>query len=198
MKASDVMTSPAVTVSPYAKIKVAARMLTRERISGMPVVDADGAVIGLVTEADLLRLETPPPTAAVSALPERYERAPSIVAHVMTPSPITVSEDDDVAYIAELMLRRNFRRLPVVRGRRVVGIVSRRDVVRLLGADDDIIAAGVRRALDDHRDRELAYAVTVRDGVAVLKGQGDLESVRIARTLARAVPGVLDVRIDSH
>lgn len=198
MKARDVMTSPAVTVSPYATIKEAARILTERRISGLPVVDAEGAVVGLVSEADLLRLEATPNMATASALPQRYERAPSIVAHVMTPSPISVSEDADVGYVADLLLRRNYRRVPVVSGRRVVGVVSRRDIVRLLASDDSFIADRVRGALDEHRGRRLAYGVSVREGVVVLRGEGDLESLRTARSLARSVPGVLDVRVTSN
>jgi CBS domain-containing protein len=198
MNARDVMTRPAVTVSPYTTIKEAARILTELGISGLPVVDTDGALIGLVSESDLLRLEATPAMAPTSALPQRYERPPSIVAHVMTPSPISVSEDDDIGRIADLLLRRNYRRVPVVRGRRVVGIVSRRDIVRLLASDDDLIADFVRRALREHQDRKLTYAVTVREGVVELSGGGDLESVRVARSVARRVPGVLDVRVASN
>jgi CBS domain-containing protein len=198
MQARDVMTSPAVTVSPYATIKEAARLLIEHRVSGLPVVDTDGALIGLVSEADLLRLEATPAVVGASALPQRYERPPSIVAHVMTPGPISVSEDADIGSIADLLLRRNYRRVPVVRDRRVVGVVSRRDIVRLLASDDDFIAGCVRRALDEHRGGTLAYGVSVREGVVVLRGEGDLESVREARSLARSVPGVLDVRISSN
>ena len=199
MKARDVMTSPVIAVGPQATIKEAARLLADHRISGLPVVDRDGDLVGIVTEADLIRLEsTPESPRRTSALPLRYGRPPSLVAHVMTPDPVVVSEEADIGHIADLLLRTGFRRVPVVRGRRVVGVVSRHDLVRLLATDDDLIAAGVRRLLREHGGRVVAYGVKVQDGIVELRGEGDQATMRTARALARRVAGVLDVRVATH
>ena len=186
------MTAPAISVPPEATIKQAARLLADHRISGLPVVDGAGILVGVVTEADLIRLES---TAGSPAAPPRPGRSPALVAEVMTPDPVVVAEDTDIGHVADLLLRTGFRRVPVVRGRRVVGVVSRHDLVRLLATDDDLIAAGVRRLLREHGGRVLAYGVRVQDGVVELRGEGDQASRRMARALARRVAGVLDVRV---
>ena len=198
MKARDVMTSPPITVTPHMTIKAAARLLTDRRISGLPVVDREAELVGILSEADLLRLEASPGGPGISPLPPRYHRAPSLVAHVMTPNPVSIVEEADLVHVADLLLRTGFRRLPVVRGRRVVGVVSRHDLVRLLATDDDLIAAGVRRLLREHGGRLVTYGVKVTDGVVELRGESDQASMRLARALAREVAGVLDVRVATH
>ena len=114
MKVSEIMTTRVVTVTPDTPVPVIASLLRDNRISGVPVTDADGAVLGLVSEYDLLAREG------------------ETAAEVMTGSVITVTEDTDVDDVRHLLVERRIRRVPVVSGQRLAGIVSRSDVVALL------------------------------------------------------------------
>ena len=120
MKVKEIMTTRVVTVSADTPVPVIAGLLRDNRISGIPVTDADGAVIGLVSEYDLLTREG------------------KTAAEVMTSSVISVSEDTDVDDVRHLLVERGIRRVPVMgeRGRGggwgLAGIVSRGDVVALL------------------------------------------------------------------
>ncbi len=114
MKVREIMTTRVVTVAPDTPVPVIAGLLRDNRISGVPVTDADGAVIGLVSEHDLLAREG------------------ETAAEVMTPSVITVTEDTDVDDVRHLLVERRIRRVPVISGLRLAGSVSRGDVVALL------------------------------------------------------------------
>lgn len=115
MKVKEIMTARVVTVAPGTPVPVIAGLLRDNRISGVPVVDADGAVVGLVSEYDLLAREG------------------DTAAAVMTAAVITVTEDTDVEDVRHLLVERRIRRVPVLSGgQRLAGIVSRGDVVALL------------------------------------------------------------------
>lgn len=195
MKAKEAMTSPAITVTPETHCKHAAGLLVRHRISALPVVDADGRLVGLVSEADLLQLETTPdPRSQAMPLPPRSEPLPRRVDEVMTPEVYTVEADTDLGLVAQRMLEANVKRFPVMRGEQVVGIISRHDLVRVIARTDYDVEAGVKRALTEEGLRLTSLEVRVRDGVVELLGDGDRQTLRLAEILARSVPGVLDVR----
>jgi len=190
------LTSPAITVTPETRCKDAAALLVKHRISALPVVDANSSLVGLVSEADLLPLETTPdPRSQAMPLPPRTEPLPRRVDEVMTPEVYTVEEETDLGLVAQRMLEANVKRFPVMRGRRVVGIISRHDLVRMLARTDEDIETGVKRALTEEGLRLTSLEVRVRDGVAELIGDGDRQTLRLAEILARSVPGVLDVRL---
>jgi CBS domain-containing protein len=196
MKARDAMTSPAITVTPETHCKDAAALLVRHRISALPVVDADGRLVGLVSEADLLPLETTPdPRSQAMPLPPRTEPLPRRVDEVMTPEVYTVDEDTDLGLVAQRMLEANIRRFPVTRGEQVVGIVSRHDLVKVIARTDEDVEADVQRVLTEEGMRLTSLEIRVRDGVVELIGDGDRQTLRLAGILARSVPGVLDVRL---
>jgi CBS domain-containing protein len=196
MRAKDAMTSPAITVTPDAHCKDAAALLVRHRISALPVVDAAGRLVGLVSEADLLPLETTPdPRSQATPLPPRAQPVPRRVDEVMTSEVYTVDEDTDLGVVAQRMLEANVKRFPVMSGDRVVGIVSRHDLVRVIARSDDDLEAGVKRTLAEEGMRLTSLGVGVRDGVVELTGGGDRQTLRLAEILARSVPGVLDVRV---
>jgi len=111
------MTTPVVTVPPDAPVGEIAQLLVRRRISAVPVVDAAGAPIGIVSEHDLLA------------------RTGASAAEVMTSALITVSEETDVEDVRHLLLERRIRRVPVMRAGRLVGIVSRADLVATLATE---------------------------------------------------------------
>jgi len=114
VKVKEIMTARVVTVSPDTPVRAIATLLRDNRISGVPVTGAGGAVVGLVSEYDLLAREG------------------ETAAEVMTPSVITVSEDTEVEDVRHLLVERRIRRVPVLSGQRLAGIVSRGDVVALL------------------------------------------------------------------
>jgi CBS domain-containing protein len=196
MRAKDAMTSPAITVTLQTHCKDAAALLVRHRISALPVVDADGRLVGLVSEADLLPLEvTPDPRSQATPLPPRTVPVPRTVDEVMTPEVYTVDEDTDLGVVAQRMLEANVKRFPVLRGDRVVGIVSRHDLVKVIARTDEEVEASVQRALNEEGMRLTSMDVRVQDGVVELTGYGDRQTLRLAEILARSVPGVLDVRV---
>jgi len=110
---SQILTQDVVTVSPDMAVENAARMLFTQSISGMPVVDADGRLVGVVTEFDIIAKEG------------------RTVGEIMTSDVVTVSEDTDAETVAQILISRRVRRVPVVRDGIVIGIVSRSDLVRL-------------------------------------------------------------------
>jgi CBS domain-containing protein len=198
MRAKDAMTSPAITVAPETHCKDAAALLVRHRISALPVVDASCRLVGLVSESDLLPLETSPdPRSQATPLAPRTQPVPRRVEDVMTPEVYTVDEDTDLGLVAQRMLEANVRRFPVLHGQRVTGVISRHDLVRVIARSDAEIQAGVRRALDDEGARLASTGVLVLDGVVKLTCGGDRQTLRLAEILARSVPGVLDVRVAS-
>jgi len=182
------MTSPAITVTPQTHCKDAAALLVRHRISALPVVDATGSLVGVVSEADLLPLEaTPDPRAQAMPLPRTVE-------DVMTPEVHTVDEDTDLGMVARRMLEVHVKRFPVLRGEQVVGVVSRHDLVKVIARTDADVECAVNTTLLEEGVRLTSIGVHVRDGVVDLSGD-DAETLRVAAILARSVPGVLDVRV---
>jgi CBS domain-containing protein len=196
MRAKDAMTSPAITVTPQTHCKDAAALMVRHRISALPVVDEGGRLVGLVSEADLLPLETTPdPRSQERPLPPRTMPLPRTVDEVMSPEVYTVDEDTDLGIVAQRMLEAHVKRFPVMRGDRVAGVVSRHDLVKVIARSDDEVEAGVQGVLNEEAMRLTDVGIRVRDGVVELTGDGDRRSLRLAEILARSVPGVLDVRV---
>lgn len=204
LRARDVMTSPAVTVRPDTPVVEAARIMARRRISGLPVVDEEGRLVGIVTEADLLlkeagpgglpllafHAESPPPE--VLPLLRRYEGR--LVADVMTQEVVAAQEDTPLHQVAALMARKNVNRVPIVRGRQVVGIVSRNDVLKAFLLDDAELAQQVEETLRELEVPAGAVHVEVRDGVVHLRGQvGSPAEARLVALSVRGLDGVVGV-----
>ena len=139
MKAGDVMTMGAATVGPEATLAEAARLLIEHHISGLPVIDSDGRLIGLVTEHDFLRQHDGTRRRWLDALlaeqggqitaRELHERR---VVNVMSWGPVSVHVDTPIEETVELMHRHRVKRLPVVADGKVVGIVSRANLLEAL------------------------------------------------------------------
>jgi CBS domain-containing protein len=117
------MTTELIVVRPEIEVHQAVALLLEHRISGLPVVDADGALVGIITEQDCLR---------VVFQSDYYQDAGRRVADAMTHSPETIDADDDIMTAIDLFLHRPFRRFPVVRDGILVGILSRREALRLV------------------------------------------------------------------
>jgi CBS-domain-containing membrane protein len=192
------MSSPVVTVPPDMPLKEVAKLLVTRAISAVPVVDA-GELVGILSEADLIPLElAPDPRAHLAPLPEASQPACRIASEAMTRDVIALPEEADAADAGRLMLERRIRSIPVLRGRRVVGIVARRDLLEVLARTDEAIARDLESLLAAELGAPSPYGVTVRDGVVDLTGPPDPVGRRLATLLARGVPGVLEVRVDEE
>lgn len=145
MKAKDVMTEDVVSVREDASVESIARLLLQRRISAVPVTDAGGRPVGIVSEGDLMRR----PESGTRRRPSwwlellqgsdehaaEYVKSHGLVARdVMTPDPLTVSENAPLEKVASLLELRQIKRVPVVRGGKIVGIVSRADLLHALVA----------------------------------------------------------------
>ena len=143
------------------------RLLDDHEITAMPVVDGAGHLVGVVSEADVLRDAVPADRRVHERLVEIT--APPVhlpVTDVMTHLPVSVSPDDDVAEAVELLVDTQIKSLPVVQFGRVVGMISRRDIIAVLARQDDLIEAEVDEAL---RQAGVECTVEVTDGVVHLQ-----------------------------
>jgi CBS-domain-containing membrane protein len=200
---SSVMTSPVVTVTPETTFKDAVRVLRRKRVSGLPVVDRYGQLVGIVTEADLLnKVEGREPESYVlESKRHRTDRAHAAamdVASAMTREVVSVRPDFPIALAAREMHTRGIKRLPVVDEKgKVVGIVSRSDLLTVFLRPDREVRADVKKALDEalaqHGGHELKARVT--SGVVELAGsfEGRSHCDALVRAVT-AIEGVIGVR----
>lgn len=211
MQVRDVMTQRVISAGPEESILTAARLMLQNRISGVPVVDPKGALVGIVTEGDFLRrgeigtarrrpkwLEF---LIGPGRLAEEYvHSAGRKVREVMTPDPCTVREDDTLETVVELMERHRIKRLPVMRDGRMVGIVSRANLMHALASlsreapppvgDDVDIRDRIIAALAQHR-WAIAINVVVKNGIADVFGTITDEREREACIVTvENVPGV--------
>jgi CBS domain-containing protein len=195
MLVREVMTPRPLTVHPGTATKTALRLLDQHAVTSMPVVDGDNRVVGVVSEADLVREALPPDPRAHMIPPAEDPRParPHTVGEVMNRHPVVVQGDADLSNAVELMTSTAVKSLPVVDGRGcVIGMVSRRDVVHLLARDDERI----EQQVDDlYRGAGVDWLVRVDDGTVTVAGPDDRSSRAIAISLASTVAGVTEVRI---
>jgi CBS domain-containing protein len=190
MLVRDVMTSPAVTVGPRTSVKEGLRMLDRHRVTSLPVVSPEGRLLGIVSEADLLHDVVRHDDRAHLIPHEHTHRPARCVGDVMSTLSMTVSPESDLGDAVDVMTGTAVKSLPVVEQGRVVGVVSRSDIVHLLARSDDRICAEIDELL---RSAELEYLVEVEDGQVLLDGSPDPHEQRVAEVIAGSVAGVLTV-----
>lgn len=191
----DVMTTDVITVPTDATFKEIARVLSMRRVSGVPVVDGAGTVVGVVSEADLL----PDMGNTSIAMPEETAKGRTggdTVADLMSSPVVTISSDAPVAAAARALAENEIKRLPVVDAGRLVGIVCRADVLKIfLHADDEIGHHVVQKVLKCFLWKHPGYVtVQVKDGVVTLGGQLRMRSLtKNAVQLTAAIDGVVGV-----
>ena len=198
MRARDIMTRPVYTVHPWTTVKEAARIATNHQITALPVVDEDDKLIGMVSEGDLLWHRIPAdPTAHEWRRPDDVAAdPPGLVGEVMTKSVITMGAGADPADMAQVMVDSDVRSIPIVDGSTVVGIVSRRDLLRTITRDDDILTAEIQHRVDDYAGGIRRWHVTVTDGVVTISGafHDDAEQ-NVVKILATTLPGATAVHL---
>lgn len=192
MRARDIMTTPVTTVRAETRVKEAAAVLAANGFTALPVVDGGDRLVGIVTEADLVRDRVPrDPRALCHPGAVAPTVATTTVGEVMTTPAIAMGPGTDVAVLAKALLDAGHRSMPIVDGSLLVGIVTRRDIVRVIARDDHVIAEDVRHRLEIYGgDRQ--WRVEVRDGMVSIGDLFDDETDRhVATVLAEAVPGVV-------
>jgi CBS domain-containing protein len=202
MRIAELMTRQVVSVAPSTSLKEVAAILVRHRISGVPVVDADGRVIGVVSEADIMRRETgrPPGRRLLARLRSQGGEAPAAptAGTAMTSPPVTIGPGQHAAEAARLIGDRRVNRLPVVdEAGRLHGIVTRADLVRVFARPDEEIARELRDevVVGTLRLDPAAIEIEVRDGDVRLAGEVDTRAdAALLERYAASVPGVVSVR----
>jgi CBS domain-containing protein len=205
MRAHQIMTRPVITVTPKTTIVEAANTMLQRHVSGLPVVDAAGKLIGIISEGDFIRRSEigtqrkrgrflkfimGPGKEATDFVHEHGRR----IAEIMTPEPLTIGEDSDLEEIVKLMEKNNVKRLPVMRGDKLVGIVSRSNLLQAVAslarqipdptADDDHIRNRIIDTLEKSDWCPFGVSVIVRDGIVHLSGVITEERSRQAAIVA--------------
>jgi CBS domain-containing protein len=197
MRAHDIMSRPVYSVRTTDTVEAAAALLTDKKITAAPVIDEAGELVGMVSEGDLIWHRVPEdPTAHMwRGVSDDLGDRPRVVADVMSGSPVTTWPEADVADVARLMLHHDIRSVPVVDHGDLVGIVSRRDILRTVVRGDDMLEREIQHRLDEYAGGERRWTATVTDGVATVDGRFDDEVEReVVSVLARTVPGVRRAR----
>jgi CBS domain-containing protein len=185
----DIMTDDVATVRSDASYREMTTLLRARRVSGLPVVDAEGIVVGVVSETDLL-------TRALERGPGRWPHRKHVASaeltarDLMTRPAVTTSPDEPVASVARLMSARKLRRLPVVDGQgRLAGIVCRSDVLSVFSRPDEEIRREIAQdvILDGFFTDPARFAVTVKDGIVTMEGEPG--SIVLGRRSAHHGPG---------
>jgi CBS domain-containing protein len=215
LRAHQIMTRPVITVTPETSIVEAANIMLQRHISGLPVVNSAGHLVGIISEGDFIRRSEIGTQrqrgrfmkfilgAGKEATDFVHEHGRKI-AEIMTPEPLTIDEETDIEKIVEIMEKNNVKRLPVTRGDKLVGIVSRSNLLQAVAslarqipdptADDDHIRNRIIAALEKNNWCPFGLSVMVRDGVVHLSGVITEERSRQAAIVgAENVAGVKKV-----
>lgn len=182
LTARSIMSAPVVSVRPETPVRDVVRMMLDRHISGVPVVDAEGRLLGIVTEADLLPKEAQLPAAEpllgwfgrslwLERLVTGHRKVEGrTVGEVMTHNVVTAEEDTPVHALASRMIRYGVNRLPIVRGGQVVGIVTRADVLKVFLRSDEVLERDARQVLDEVLIYGEEVGLSVSGGVFILRG----------------------------
>jgi CBS domain-containing protein len=195
MRISELMSSPAMTVWSWRPISEAGRLLLRQGVTALCVVDADGRLLGIVSRSDLLRHRVAPdPRAHMVPAPPDPTQPPVTVADVMTKDVVALPPTTDEADAAAIMLQRRIRSIPVVEDGRLLGVVSVTDMLRAAVRGDERIADDVRATLREFAGDREPWGVRVDDGVVTIKGAVSTSERETLHLLSETVPGVVRVR----
>ncbi|SCB51322.1 CBS domain-containing protein [Rhizobium lusitanum] len=219
MQAKDIMTRNVITATPRMNVRNAALLMRANDISGLPIIDDDGKVCGMLTEGDLMRRFGNNCASAVNGT-LKHEDQHGLNAYIqmygwsvgeaMSHDVISVTPDTDVGRIGGLMLSHKIKRVPVINDHRLVGIVSRSDLLNLIidapvqnvAIGDDALRLAIRtRLVTDLGIGSDRVDVTVKDGQVEVRGNLDSDiqrqAIRILVENIRGVGGYVDRTIVS-
>ena len=208
--AREIMTSPVITVSPDTPFRNIVAIMLQHGISGLPVVDEHGRLLGVVTEADLLhKEEAPHPQPALipwhgssprlERLLDRHRKSEGMTAgDLMTENVVTATEDTSAHQLAHLMLARDINRIPILRDGRVAGIVTRADILKLFTRGDQALLEAVREVLvHDLWIDPKTLSITCLNGVVTVSGEVDRRTDRdLLIRWVKSIDGVVGVNTD--
>jgi CBS domain-containing protein len=212
MLIKEVMKAKVVTVTASTSVKHAARLMLDNHISGLPVIDDEGGLVGIVTEGDMLRrheldigliARDDQAVGAEERAAAYIKRHGWSVGNLMSRPPVTISEEASIGRAAALMVEKGVKRLPVMRDGHLVGIVSRRDLLCAFAKlSPDMTASGdeaIRRSITTRLCEDIGFAqeqiaVTVNGGIVhlwgVARSNTEREAARVATETVRGVSGV--------
>ncbi|MFI6931842.1 CBS domain-containing protein [Streptomyces sp. NPDC050287] len=196
---SDVMTHAVVAVGRDAPFKEIVELMDRWRVSALPVLEGEGRVVGVVSEADLLaKEEFRDHDGRMSELADLAKAGAVTAGELMSTPAVTVHADALLAEAARIMARRRVKRLPVVDAVGMLqGVVSRSDLLKVFLRPDEDLADEIRHTVLSHVAAASDVTLTVEGGVATLGGAlSDRALVPVLARAVRAVEGVVDVRFD--
>ncbi|ADG98813.1 CBS domain containing membrane protein [Segniliparus rotundus DSM 44985] len=185
MRARDIMSSPVVVVTPDMPVHEATALLAGRGFTSLPVVDKDGNLVGVVGEHELMR-----------AQPSLRDRpVVSTVESVMRPCTTGVNAASTAAQLAAVLAEEGRRSVPVLQGSQVIGVVTRRDLLKALSRADWAIMSDIRERLSVYRGVE-GWVVELHDGVVGVEGDFDNVAERaMVAGLVESVPGVTSVSL---
>ncbi|MGH2688887.1 MAG: CBS domain-containing protein [Actinomycetota bacterium] len=198
-KVQDLMVRSVITVAPSDPLSTAARRLAARHISAAPVVDEDGTVVGILSESDILKALVPhsaadPPSILdlLSGATREAHEGPALVRDAMTTAVRCIPPGESIWQAANLMQQGQVKRLPVTAdGKRLVGIISRADLIRAMARNDESILADILHALEALGEESRGIDVEVDTGMVTLRGVApDATVIRAAGELAGRIPGV--------
>lgn len=202
MKVRDLMTTEVITVGREASLKEAARRMIEAGVSGLVVTDAEGTLKGVVTEADFVKAESGRRAAKRARLLRWMTPDPEIpsterlVGDVMTADVVTLGPDADHAEAARVMRKAGIKRIPIVDDGRLLGIVSRSDILRAFARPDSEIIDEIENHILGEVlwiDRTRVEVVSV-EGNVVIKGRLETKSdAMLVEEMARRVDGVVSL-----
>lgn len=208
--AREIMTSPVFTVTPETPIRDIVTLMLTHRISGLPVVDAERRILGIVTESDvILKEDTPPARPPVipwhgrslwlERIVDRHDKAEATTAgDLMTENVVTATEETGIRDLAHLMVTHGVNRIPIIRDGRAVGIVTRADILKVFTRSDEALVESARNAiLHDLVIDPGRLEITAVGGVVTLAGQLDFRTERdLVVNCVRSIEGVVGVNTD--
>ena len=202
MLVREIMSSPAFKVHERASIEAALQVMASAKVSSLPVVDPSGHLVGIISEADLLKeLLEPDPRAHMRLVAPPSGPMLTTVSQVMTANPYTVREDDDVSELAQIFARTGWKCAPVVRGESLLGVVSRSDVIGALARPDNEIRAEISKAFAEigleSWQAEVSYGVVRISGTTSDRDRAAATSIaQSVKGVRRVVPGHVDHAAD--
>lgn len=195
MLVREVMSRNPVTVRASTPVKDALALLDRYSITMLPVVSPAGRIVGVVTEADLIR-DVVKPDVRTHMIPAQHGQTvlpPHAVVELMNHQTVTVRGDTDLAEAANLMTGTAVKSLPVIdEHHRVVGVISRRDIVRVLARSDEVVEQDVDALF---HSLGVDWLADVHDGLVTVTGPVDAKERALAESAISTVPGVVAVTI---
>jgi CBS domain-containing protein len=188
MLVREIMTIKIHCATPETTVDEALRLLGVNKVTSLPVVTTDGAVVGVLSEADLLPALVPHDTRAHQRPLGPQSESARLVVDLMTRHPGVVPPGEDVAELAKVMVRHGWKSVPVVEQGRIVGMVSRSDVVQALARSESDVRTDLRKVLDElgHPD----WDVSLSAGQACVVGPATEVEQQVATAAALGIRGV--------